>query len=160
MRHADTGQMVAPLPTRVEAHRSLEMLDRQIGVSGKQAKPTAPIPSKRETRVKHQSPFDQRDGGINVLPKTTEHHRRPAEHTRVVRSEANGPPGQLDSRPAIFLFIAIVGPVVVFKIDAVGSGLSKSGTVARLARNRLFEQVECLRDLVLLVAGPDRAGAQ
>src|SRR5215475_13527592 len=142
MRHADTGQMVAPLPTRVEAHRSLEVLDSQIGVSGKQAKPTAPIPSKRETRVEHESPIDQGEGGVNIHPETPEHDRRPAEHTWVVWGEADRLPGQLDSRPAIFLLGAIVGPVVVFKIDAVGSGLGQKGAVTRLARNRLPEQVE------------------
>ena len=160
MSHANTGQMVAPLPTRVEAHRSLEVLNSQIGVSCKQAKPTAPIPSKRETWVEDESPIDQGEGGINILPKTSKHDRPPAEHSWVVWGEADRLPGQFDSRPAIFLFSAIVGPVIVFKIDAVGSGLSKKGAVTRLARNRLPEQVERFGDMLLLVAGPDRAGAK
>src|SRR5215472_1463618 len=160
MRHADAGKMEAPLPARVEAHRCLEMLDGQIGLSSEQTKPTAPIPGERETRVERESPIHQGKRGINVLAETPEYHRRPAEHTRVVGRKTNSPPGQFDRGPAIFIFIAIVGPVVVFKINAVGSGLSKSGAVARFAHNRLFEQVKRLRDVILFVARPDRAGAQ
>jgi len=160
MRHADAGQMEAPLAARVEAHRSLEMLDRQIGVSSKQAKPTAPIPGMSEARVERESSIHQREGGINVLAETPEHDRDPADHSGVVRREADGLPGKRNGRQAIFLFIAIVGRVEVFEIDAVGSGLGKSEAIARLAGNRLSQQVERLRDMVLLVSGCDRAGAQ
>ena len=160
MRHADAGQMEAPLAARVEAHRSLEMLDRQIGISSKQAKPTAPIPGMSEARVERESSIDQREGGINVLAEAPEHDRDPADHIGVVGGEADGLPGKRDGRPAIFLFIAIVGPVEVLKIGAVASGLSKSKAIARLAGNRLSKQVERSRDMFLLVAGRDRAGAQ
>src|SRR5262249_19173657 len=133
MRSAPPG-----VPTGAALSHLSKTTPRPFGVAGPVARVTI-VPGKRETRVECESPIHQGLRGINILAETPEYHRRPAEHTRVVGRKANSPPGQLDRGPVIFFFIAIIGPVVVFKINTVGSGLSKSGAVARFAHNRLLE---------------------
>ena len=57
----------------------------------------------REARVECECAIDQGEGGINVLAEAPEHNRGSAEHTRIIGGEADGPPGEIDGRLAIFL---------------------------------------------------------
>ena len=59
MSRADPGQMEAPLTAGIEAHRGLEMLDRQLRLTGKQVQPAAPIPAIGKARIEHESAIDQ-----------------------------------------------------------------------------------------------------
>src|SRR5215472_5281524 len=72
MSHAHSGQMEPPLTARIETHRGLEMLDRQLRLTGEQAQPAAPIPAIGEARIEYESAIDQREGGIDILAKTPE----------------------------------------------------------------------------------------
>src|SRR6516164_3310308 len=49
-----------------EAHGSLEVLDRQIGLPRPQSDPAAPLPSLSEARVKFQRTIDQRCGRCDI----------------------------------------------------------------------------------------------
>src|SRR6516164_2745881 len=144
MSMANPGQMKTPLTARIETHRGLEMLDRQIGLAGKQAQPAAPIPAKGKARIEHESAIDQGKGRIDILAETAEHYRGATNDTRVVGGDAHGLTGKINRRAPVFLSSAMIGPTVVFEVDPVGRRQGKSRTVTRLASDRLIEQVERL----------------
>src|SRR6516225_1334457 len=144
MTMANPGQVETPLTARIETHRGLEMLNRQIGLAGKQAQPAAPIPAKGKARIEHEGAIDQGKGRIDIFAETTEHYGRPTEDTRVVGGDAQGLTGKINRRAPVFLFSAMIGPIVVFEVDPVGRRHGKSRTVTGLAGDRLTEQVERL----------------
>src|SRR6516164_6290781 len=104
MTMANPGQMETPLTTRIETHRGLEMLDRQIGLAGKQAQPAAPIPAKGKARIEHEGAIDQGEGCIDILAETTEHYGCATKDTRVVSGDAQGLTGKINRRAPVFLF--------------------------------------------------------
>src|SRR5215467_14395935 len=63
----DSGQMKSSLTAGVETYRGLEMLDRQLRLTGEEAQPAAPIPPIGEARIEHERAIDQGESGINVL---------------------------------------------------------------------------------------------
>src|SRR6516162_6674660 len=144
MTMANPRQMETPLTTGIETHRGLEMLDRQIGLAGKQAQPAAPIPAKGKARIEHESAIDQGKGRIDILAETAEHYGCATKDTRVVGGDAQGLTGKINRRAPVFLFSAMIGPIVIFEVDPVGRRQGKSRTVTRLAGDRLIEQVERL----------------
>src|SRR5215469_15650195 len=144
MSMANPGQMETPLTARIETHRGLEMLNRQIGLAGKQAQPAAPIPAKGKAWIEREGAIDQGKGRIDILAETAEHYGCATKDTRVVGGDAQGLTGKINRRVPVFLFSAMIGPIVVFEVDPVGRRQGKSRTVTRLASDRLIEQVERL----------------
>jgi len=101
MSRANPSQMESSSVARVETHRGLEMLDRQIGAAGKHAKPTTPIPSVGRARIEGKRTVDQRNRGVDVVAETTERHRSTAEDPRIVGTGAKGSPRKFDGNRAV-----------------------------------------------------------
>src|SRR5215470_11297606 len=114
------------------------MLNRQVGLTTPQPEPTAAEPSEREVRVKLPSAIDQRDGGIEVFAKITEHERDAAEDIGIFPGDPKCPPGKIDA------FATVAGPVCCRTGDVehlpAMRGQGKRRTVARIALDRLPEQ--------------------
>jgi hypothetical protein len=62
MRHAEPHERVCSPFARVEAQRSLEMLDREIGLPRPQPEPPAPLPTTSETRIEFQAAVEHERG--------------------------------------------------------------------------------------------------
>src|SRR5215469_4159318 len=84
MRRADPRQMEAPLTARIKTHRGLEMLYRQVCLTGEQTQPTTPIPAIGKARIERERAIDQGQSGIDVFAEAPEHHGGTAENPGVV----------------------------------------------------------------------------
>jgi hypothetical protein len=129
-------------------------------LAGEQAQPAAPVPGKGEARVQHKSAIDHCQSGIDVLAETPDHYGGAAEDTRVVGGGAQGLAGKINRRVAVFLRLSVIDPIVIFEVDPVGGRQGESGTVARLAGNRLPKQVERPSEVLPLVRRSNRARTQ
>ena len=69
MGHADSHERVGLLLARVEAQRSLEVLDCQIRLPSPQPKPAAPLPTPSKARVQLQSAIEQGNDNIDFFAK-------------------------------------------------------------------------------------------
>ena len=136
------------------------MLDRQIGLTGEQAQPAAPIPAVGKARIECESTINHGEGGIDILAEAPEHHGGAAEDARVIGGGAQGLAGKINRRAAIFVLIAIISPIVVFEVDPVGRRQRESRTVARFAIDCLLEEIERLSEVLPLVARSSRARPQ
>src|SRR5215469_8135391 len=159
MSKADPSQVEASLTARIETHRGLEMLDRQIRLAGKQPQPAAPIPSIGKARIEKESAIDQGEGRIDILAETPEHYGGAAKDTRVIGGGTQGLAGKINRRTAVCRFLAIIGPVVVFKVDPVGRCHGESETIARFTGNRLLKRLERLSQILSLIGRGHRAGS-
>src|SRR5215471_4917115 len=116
------------------------MLNRQVGFTMPHPEPTAAEPSEREVRVKLPGAVDQRDGGIKVFAKITEHEGDAAEDIGIFPGNPKCPPGKIDA------FATVAGPVCCRTRDvehlAAMRGQGKSRTVTRIALDRLPKQFQ------------------
>jgi len=101
MSRANPSQMESSSVARVETHRGLEMLDRQIGAAGKHAKPTTPIPSVGRARIEGKA------RSINATAASMLSPKRPsatAARPRILGSSAPARRALLESSTAIERF--------------------------------------------------------
>jgi hypothetical protein len=90
---------------RVEAQRSLEMLDREIGLPRPQPEPPAPLPTTSETRIEFQAAVEQGDGDINFFAEIGECVSSLTEDIRIVAGYLKCPPCEIDTSPAILFWV-------------------------------------------------------
>jgi hypothetical protein len=95
------GQVEASLTAWIETHRGLEMLYRQVCLTGEQTQPTTPIPAVGKARIERESPIDQGESGIDVLAEMPEHQGGTAENPGVVGGGAKCPPSEIDGHLAV-----------------------------------------------------------
>ena len=96
MRHTDSQIRRGPVGTRAEPRSRLEVFDRRFRLPGPQPKPTAICPTASETRVEHQGPVNQFDGGIDVFAKISQYEGGGGQDKRVVRGGPKRPPGEIN----------------------------------------------------------------
>ena len=86
------------------------MLQREIGLTGKNPQQPAPIPTESKTRVESEATVDQPDGDFDVLAIPGEHEGRDGEDVGVVRSASECSPNEIDTCAPVRL--TVVGPAV------------------------------------------------
>jgi hypothetical protein len=154
------GRVEASLTAWIETHRGLEMLYRQVCLTGEQTQPTTPIPALGKARIERESPIDQGQSGIDVLAEMPEHQGGTAENPGVVGGGAKCPPSEIDGHLAVLPLLAIIVPIEIFKIDPVGGRQCQSKAVARFARSSLLDQLDPVGEVGPLVGRSSRASAQ
>jgi|HubBroStandDraft_2_1064218.scaffolds.fasta_scaffold20733_3 hypothetical protein len=58
---------------RAQAQRGLEVLDREVRLTGKYPDDTAQIPAAGEARVERERAVDQADNRTDILPELSQH---------------------------------------------------------------------------------------
>src|SRR5258708_20530674 len=86
-----------------QAERGLDMLDREIVLTGQEPDLAAKIPATGEARVERERTVDQPGHGADVLAETCQHKRGVSEDARVVLPPIASLPGKLDALGAIYL---------------------------------------------------------
>src|SRR5438105_2595464 len=113
------------------------MLEREIGLTGKEPEHAAPIPPSSEARVEGERTIHQSNGNIDVLANVAEHEGPMAKDVRVVGSESNCPSSEVDTRMPVCL--AIVGPTVDVELDVAHCREGKRRAISRIALDRPSE---------------------
>src|SRR5437588_11694187 len=123
------------------------MFDRDIGLPGKIPQHGTPRPTASKARVESEATIDHAEGDIDVLAKISERERSDG-NLGVVGGEPDRPSSQIDTRATVCL--QIIDPAVHFELLVTKGCQGEGGAVMRIAFDRLPEQVEGLKDSVLL----------
>jgi hypothetical protein len=114
------------------------MLEREIGLTGKEPEQTAPVATGVETRVAAQAMVDQPDRDIDVLAELSEDEGSEGEDVRVVRAGPKCLSGKIDTRVPGRL--QIIGPASRLEPLVTMGRQGKSRAILRIAFYRLLEQ--------------------
>src|SRR5262245_5412697 len=117
------------------------MLNRKIGVSGPQPKPSALNPAKCEAWIEVQSAINQGDGWIDVRLEIAEDLSGVAEDIGIVASSPKRAASKIDAILAVPL--PILAPTVCSKHLVAMGCLRKSQSIVRVTLERLPEQIKC-----------------
>src|SRR6516164_3954791 len=124
-----------------EAQGRVEMLERDVGLTGKKPELPAGKPSASKARIEGETTVDQRDGGIDVLAEVAENEGRDGENVSVVRAYLKGSPGEIDALAPIPL--RVFGPAIDVQLRIRPPRYRKGDAVTGIPLNRSLEQVEC-----------------
>ena len=116
------------------------MLDRKIGITGKEPEHGAPTPAASKARVEIETTVDQPYGDVDVLTIPCQHEGGWCEYLRVVRGGSKCPSSEIDSRTPVRL--TIVRPAVDVELSAQECIQGEGRTVMWIAVDRPSEQVE------------------
>src|ERR1700730_14709755 len=134
--------------TRAEAQGGLEVLDRDVGLPGNIPQHGAPHPTAGKAGVEGKRAVDRADGEINVLAKKSEREGGGRKDLGVIWVVAERPSSEIDALATVCL--QIIDPAVHFELMVTKGCQGEGGAVMRIAFDRLPEQVEGLKDAVLL----------
>src|SRR5215472_2387465 len=116
------------------------------------------IPTTDAARIERQGAVGQRNSRVDVLPAPTENKRGVGENTSVVIGDRQCLFGQSDG--FVTICHGIFRPAVDRKSIVAYPGPGKCQAIARVARDRLSEQIACLEQLLLPQPRKIRQGAQ
>jgi len=116
------------------------VLDRKIGITGKEPEHGAPTPAASKARVEIETTVDQPQGDVNVLTEPCQHEGRWCEDFRVVRSGSKCPTNEVHSRTPVRL--TVVRPTVDVELCMEERSYGEGRTVTRIAVDRPPEQFE------------------
>ena len=121
------------------------MLNGEVGLSPPQSEPAATEPSEREVWVEFACAVDQRDGGIEILPKIAKRKGGTTKDVRVVPCD----PKRLLSKSDAALAVGrrVLGPADNVEHLVAMRRQSKRRAVPRIALNCLTEQFQRLLEL-------------
>src|SRR5215469_18344510 len=119
---------------RAKASVPLEMIDRNIGLTGEQPQKGTPKPPLGQTGPRGERSIHQANGGIDVLAKIAEQIGAADEEVRVVCRDPQSAPRQIQPRVAVRL--PVIRPAVKIELGMAMRRQSESGTVTGIALNR------------------------
>ena len=140
MTDTDPQERCGDRITRAEAQRSLEMLNREVGVPLPQPEPTAAEPPEGETRVKLSGAVDQGGGGIKVFAEISERVGSAAKDIGILPGDPQRPPGKIDAFAAVCRRVLCPSDNVENLVAMRRQG--KGRTVTRIAFDRLSKQFQ------------------
>ena len=125
------------------------MLDRKVSLPSVEPYPAAPTPTVSKARVESKGAVHQPDRRCNVLAKVTQHMGSMGKYAWIVTCDSKGLSSEVDRLTLVF--IPTVCPATYVKLDTALGRKGEGGTVARIALDRLIEQVEGLDDSLFFV---------
>src|SRR5215471_833258 len=97
MSHADSSKVSCLVIARVKAQRGLEMGDRQIRLASKIPEHAARNPAFSKARIEGEGTIHQRNCGINIPAKKSEHKGGLAKDVRIVIRDLDGVAGESEA---------------------------------------------------------------
>src|SRR6266851_8529263 len=147
MGHAERQTRSGEIPAWAQPQRPLQMLDCGIVLAGMHAEKATEVPTAGAARIERNGTVDQGDGSVGVLTGHTKDRRGVGENAGIVVGDGQSLLRQSDRFAAASLRIS--RPAIRPKSKVAYEGPRKSRAVTRIARDRPFEQVPCLKQLFL-----------
>src|SRR5215469_6571463 len=128
-----------------EPQRGLDMRDRRIGLARVQPEGGTAVPAACKIRVESERTIDQRDHRPYVFAEIGECLGGIRQSARIISGKLEGSSGEIDTLPTVDR--RSIAPTVKEQPITAERGPGESGTILRIARDRLLQQTERLRDL-------------
>jgi len=119
---------------RAETPVPLEMVDRNIGLTGEQPQKGTPKPPVGKTGPRDERSIHQAYGGIDVLAKIAEQISAAGEEVRVVCRDSQRAPRQI--QPRVTVRLPVIRPAVEIELGMAMRRQSESVTITGIALNR------------------------
>src|SRR5215472_13989303 len=134
------------------------MLDREIGLTGKDPKKSAKSPAEGVARVEREGTIDQPDHRTDILAEIRQHEGGNGEDARVVLRHLGCLPSEIAGH--ISGHLRLFSPAVDDELHVAGRRPGECWPVTRIDRDRPFEQSQSLEDPLLSYGKVDSNGAQ
>jgi hypothetical protein len=121
------------------------MLNPDIQLARVNPEDATDMPTARVVWVERQGTVDQRHHIADVLAEMVKREGGSGQDTRIVAGHFQRSPGEIGTLPNVRL--PIFAPIVEKQPLTAMRSQSERRPIARIARYRLFEQLESLRDL-------------
>src|SRR6516162_8775572 len=116
------------------------MLDREVGLARGQPEGGADVPTACEIRVQNEGAVDQRYHGADILAEIRQGESGIYNSARIVTRHLQGLPGVTGALAAVLLGVS-ARPLQAEPVTT-HCGVGESGSVSRIARDRLLEKTE------------------
>src|SRR6266478_688775 len=152
------GQGLTHTLARAQTQRGLEMLDREIVLTGEYSEKATQIPASGKARVERECTIDQPRHSAYILAQLGPHEGGVGEDARVVLRRLERLPGKIVGL-AVICFRRL-GPAVKGKVEVAERRPGERRAVMRIDRDRLLEQSQGLENPIFCYWKEDRKRAQ
>src|SRR5215472_6515062 len=129
---------------RAQPLSCLDMLDRSVKLPRPTSDRPADVPAARKARIKHQRAVHQSHHCSDIIAEIGERVGRVSEGGRILGSQLQGSPGELDTPVTVAIRIVAA---VHDKPKMANRGQSESGPITRIPLDRLLQKAERPRNL-------------